>query len=47
MTQEQIVVKSLEKNFKKVKGISASTIRGDGSVGLILDIANIVAQSKR
>ncbi|WOE69404.1 chemotaxis protein CheA [Hydrogenimonas thermophila] len=47
MTQEQIVVKSLEKNFRKVKGISASTIRGDGSVGLILDIANIVEESKK
>ena len=46
-TQEQIVVKSLEKNYKKVKGISASTIRGDGSVGLILDIANIVEESKK
>ena len=47
MTQEQIVVKSLEKNFRKVKGISASTIRGDGSVGLILDIANIVNEHKK
>jgi two-component system chemotaxis sensor kinase CheA len=47
LTQEQIVVKSLEKNFRKVKGISASTIRGDGSVGLILDIASIVEESKK
>lgn len=47
MTQEQIVVKSLERNFRKVKGISASTIRGDGSIGLILDIANIVNESKK
>ena len=47
MTQEQIVVKSLEKNFRKVKGISASTIRGDGSVGLILDIASIVNEHKK
>ena len=46
LTQEQIVVKSLEKNYKKVKGISASTIRGDGSVGLILDVANIVEESR-
>ena len=41
-TQEQIVVKSLEKNYKKVQGIGAATIRGDGSVGLILDVAGIV-----
>ena len=47
MTQEQIVVKSLEKNFRKIKGISASTIRGDGSVGLILDIANIVSEYRK
>jgi len=47
MTQEQIVVKSLEKNFRKVKGISASTIRGDGSVGLILDIVSIVNENKK
>jgi two-component system chemotaxis sensor kinase CheA len=45
-TQEQIVVKSLEKNYKKVKGISAATIRGDGSVGLILDIIDIVEESR-
>jgi two-component system chemotaxis sensor kinase CheA len=46
LTQEQIVVKSLDKNYKKVKGISAATIRGDGSVGLILDIPDIVEESK-
>jgi len=45
-TQSQIVVKSLDKNYKKVKGISAATIRGDGSVGLILDVVNIVEESK-
>jgi two-component system chemotaxis sensor kinase CheA len=47
LNQEQIVVKSLEKNFKKVRGISASTIRGDGSIGLILDISDIVKESKQ
>jgi len=45
-TQEQIVVKSLEKNYKKVTGIGAATIRGDGSVGLILDVAGIVKGNK-
>ena len=45
-TQEQIVVKSLDKNYKKVKGISAATIRGNGSVGLILDVPDIVEESK-
>jgi len=45
-TQAQIVVKSLDKNYKKVKGISAATIRGDGSVGLILDVQSIVEENK-
>ena len=42
LKQEQIVVKTLEKNYKKIKGIGAATIRGDGSIGLIIDIASIV-----
>jgi len=46
LNQEQIVVKSLEKNYKKIKGIGAATIRGDGSIGLILDVMNIVEESK-
>ena len=46
LNQEQIVVKSLEKNYKKIKGISAATIRGDGSIGLILDILNIIEEEK-
>jgi two-component system chemotaxis sensor kinase CheA len=40
--QQQVVVKSLEANFRKVPGISAATIMGDGSVALILDMAHIV-----
>jgi len=46
LNQEQIVVKSLEKNYRKIKGISAATIRGDGSIGLILDIMNIIEEEK-
>jgi len=42
LEKEQIVVKSLDKNYKKINGISAATIRGNGSIGLILDIMNIV-----
>lgn len=45
--QEQIVVKSLEKNYKKIKGIGAATIRGDGSIGLILDILSILEIANR
>lgn len=45
LNQEQIVVKSLEKNYKKIRGIGAATIRGDGSIGLILDVSDIVNNS--
>jgi two-component system chemotaxis sensor kinase CheA len=41
--QQQVVVKSLEANFRKVPGVSAATIMGDGSVALILDMAHIVS----
>ncbi len=47
LKQEQIVVKSIEKNYKKIKGIGAATIRGDGSIGLILDIVSIVNMQER
>jgi two-component system chemotaxis sensor kinase CheA len=43
--QQQVVVKSLETNFRKVDGITGATILGDGSAALILDIAGIVAMS--
>lgn len=36
--QQQVVIKSLEQNFRRVDGISGATIMGDGSVALILDI---------
>jgi two-component system chemotaxis sensor kinase CheA len=42
LSQQQIVVKGLETNFKQVEGISGATILGDGSVALILDIAGLI-----
>lgn len=36
--QQQAVIKSLEKNFRKVNGASGATILGDGAVSLIIDI---------
>ncbi|MBU4610523.1 chemotaxis protein CheA [Achromobacter sp. GG226] len=36
--QHQVVVKSLETNYRKVHGVSAATILGDGSVALIVDV---------
>ena len=44
--QHQVVVKNLETNYRKVPGISAATILGDGYVALIIDVA-AVRQTKR
>jgi two-component system, chemotaxis family, sensor kinase CheA len=40
--QQQVVIKSLETNFKKIAGISGATIMGDGSVALIIDVPAII-----
>ena len=39
--QHQVVVKNLETNYRKVPGISAATILGDGNVALIIDVAAV------
>ncbi|MDA2941493.1 chemotaxis protein CheA [Enterobacter cloacae] len=39
--QQQVVVKNLEHNYRKVPGVSAATILGDGSVALILDVVEL------
>jgi two-component system chemotaxis sensor kinase CheA len=41
--QQQVVIKSLEANYMKVRGIAGATILGDGRVALILDVAGVVA----
>jgi two-component system chemotaxis sensor kinase CheA len=43
LSQQQIVIKSLETNYKQIQGISGATILGDGSVALILDIAGLIS----
>lgn len=40
--QQQVVIKSIETNFRKVVGVSGATIMGDGSVALIIDVAAII-----
>ena len=45
--QQQVVIKSLEANYKKVDGISGATILGDGSVALILDIPGLYRLSRQ
>lgn len=44
--QQQVVIKSLEANYRKVEGISGATILGDGSVALILDIPGLMRLAK-
>lgn len=39
--QQQVVIKSLESNYRQIEGISAATILGDGRVALILDVAGM------
>ena len=41
--QLQVVLKSLEANYRRVKGVSGATILGDGRVALILDIPYLVS----
>lgn len=40
--QQQVVIKSLETNYKKVPGVSGATIMGDGCVALILDVTALI-----
>jgi two-component system chemotaxis sensor kinase CheA len=44
--QQQVVVKNLESNYKKVPNVSGATILGDGKVALILDTAALVRRSR-
>ncbi len=40
--QQQVVIKSLEQNYKRVAGVSGATIMGDGRVALIVDVGDLV-----
>ena len=44
--QQQVVVKNLEANYRKVSDVSGATIMGDGRVALILDVGSLVRQSR-
>ncbi|MBU1665382.1 MAG: chemotaxis protein CheW, partial [Gammaproteobacteria bacterium] len=39
--QHQVVIKSLEENYRKVPGVSGATIMGDGRVAMILDVTAV------
>jgi len=40
--QQQVVIKSMETNYRRVEGVSGATILGEGSVALILDVPGLV-----
>jgi two-component system chemotaxis sensor kinase CheA len=42
LAQQQVVIKSLESNFKPVSGIAGATILGDGTVALIIDVPDLI-----
>ena len=45
LAQQQVVIKSLETNFRRIDGLSGATILGDGTVALILDVAGVIRVS--
>jgi two-component system chemotaxis sensor kinase CheA len=45
--QQQVVIKSLETNFRRVDGVSGATILGDGAVALILDVPGLIRLATR
>lgn len=44
--QQQVVVKNLETNYRKVSDVSGATILGDGRVALILDVGSLVRRTR-
>jgi two-component system chemotaxis sensor kinase CheA len=43
LAQQQVVIKSLERHFDKVRGVAGATVLGDGRVTLILDVPGLIA----
>ncbi len=46
LSQQQVVIKNLQANFRRVEGAMGATILGDGCVSLILDVAGLVERSR-
>jgi two-component system chemotaxis sensor kinase CheA len=40
--QQQVVIKSMETNYRRIEGVAGATILGDGEVALILDLPGLV-----
>jgi two-component system chemotaxis sensor kinase CheA len=45
--QQQVVIKSLETNFRRVDGVSGATILGDGAIALILDVSDLIRMASQ
>jgi two-component system, chemotaxis family, sensor kinase CheA len=45
--QQQVVVKSIETNFRKITGVSGATILGDGRVAMIIDVPMMIKQGQQ
>ena len=43
--QKQVVIKSLEANYRAVRGIAAATVMGDGRVALIIDVDSLIQKT--
>jgi two-component system chemotaxis sensor kinase CheA len=46
LSQQQVVIKSLETNFRPVVGLAGATMLGDGRVALILDVPGIISRAQ-
>ena len=44
MSQQQVVIKSLETNYRPVMGLAGATMLGDGRVALILDVPGVITR---
>ena len=47
IAQTQVVTKSLGKGINNVAGVAGGAIMGDGTVGLILDVAGIISMARQ
>jgi two-component system chemotaxis sensor kinase CheA len=45
LAQQQVVIKSLETNFRQVGGVAGATILGDGKVALIIDVPGLIVRA--
>ncbi|MCI0507966.1 MAG: chemotaxis protein CheA [Gammaproteobacteria bacterium] len=47
LAQQQVVIKSLETNYRRIDGLSGATILGDGTVALIVDVTGLINLSHK